>query len=124
MTDKEKEAYNEGIEDAWGLAMQVFLDMNSEEFYMNFRIKTLSKNYTYYDVLKILNKSTKFEIGDEVENIETGEHGYVLNPDYRGELVLSMKDYMCPQIFSKSRWRKTGHKNFLMAEILGKDENN
>lgn len=123
MTEEEKEVYDKGVQDAWDLAMQIF-NLGAAEFYMNFRIpfngELLAKNFSYYDALKIMNKMTVFHIGDEVENVETGEIGYVLNPDYHGDLVLSMKDYMCPQLFSKSLWKRTGNDNHIIAELIGK----
>lgn len=127
MTEKEKEVYDKGVQDAWDLAMQIF-DMDRNQFYMCFRIpfssESLSKNFTYYDALKIMNRIPKFEIGDEVENVKTGKLAYVLNPDHYGDLVLSMKDYMSPQLCSKSMWRRTGNNNPSVAKLLGKDENN
>lgn len=60
-----------------------------------------------------------FQIGDRVKDVETGETAYVLNPSYdEDSIVLSMKDYTCPQIQRKDRWEYTGYTNEMISKLI------
>ena len=79
-----------------GKGMDVALEMTYED---------AKKEYEEYFQRK---KEKAFCVGAEVEN-KSGEHAFVLIPDYNGCLVLSMEKFVCPQIQQKHNWKCTGH---------------
>ena len=123
------EAYQRGLNDAWDLADDVshnrgnILDiLGCPTFGVAFKQLTASEAIQKLKEYERKKKAEKeFQVGDKVES-EDGETAYVLNPDYDGALILSMKKYICPQIQSKKEWKKTGFRNENMAELLGLED--
>jgi hypothetical protein len=124
----EGEDYKQGTSDAWEFAgylneigrdivENVYLSMNGGKgmgvaFEMTY--EEAKKKYDEYYQKK---REKNFCVGAEVEN-EDGETAYVLNPDYGGCLVLSMKEYACPQIQRKENWKCTGAINDQIENML------
>lgn len=60
-----------------------------------------------------------FKVGDEVEHQRTGEIAYVFIPeDERGNFVILMKGYACPQLTPTYHWFKTGHSNSIIRDMI------
>lgn len=124
----EVENYKQGTSDAWEFAgylnaigrdivENIYLSMNGGKgmdvaFEMTY--EEAKKEYDEYYQKKI---EKNFCVGAEVEN-KDGETAYVLNPDYNGCLVLSMKEYECPQIQRKENWKCTGAINDQIENML------
>ena len=121
--------YEQGLNDAWDLADDVshnrgnILDiLGCPTFGVAFKQLTASEAIQKLKEYERKKKAEEeFQVGDEVEN-EDGETAYVLNPDYDGTLILSMEKYTCPQRQSKTKWKKTGFRNEIIAELLGLED--
>lgn len=124
----EGEDYKRGTSDAWDFARHlngigqdivgnIYLSMNGGkgmDVALEMTYEEAKKEYDEYYQKK---REKNFCVGAEVEN-EDGETAYVLNPDYDGCLVLSMKEYACPQIQRKENWKCTGAINDQIEHVL------
>jgi hypothetical protein len=124
----EGEDYKQGTSDAWGFAgylnaigrdivENIYLSMNGGkglDVALEMTYEEAKKEYDEYYQRK---REKNFCVGAEVEN-KDGETAYVLNPDYGGCLVLSMKEYACPQIQRKENWKCTGAINDQIENML------
>jgi len=128
------EAYQRGLKDAWTFAEHlvyisddvtnsVYQSMNGGKgLLVAFGMPYEDAKKMYDEYFERKKKAEKeFQVGDEVEN-EDGETAYVLNPDYDGELILSVEKYTCPQRQSKTEWKKTGFRNENIAKLLGLED--
>lgn len=124
----EGEDYKQGTSDAWDFARHlnalahditdiIYLSMNGGKG-MDVALEmpyTAAKRI--YDEYYQEKREKDFCVGAEVKN-KDGETAYVLNPDYDGCLVLSMKEYECPQIQRKENWKCTGAINDQIEHML------
>ena len=123
-----KRSYEKGIAEAWDFARHlnalahditdiIYLSMNGGKGLD----VALEMPYTaakrIYDEYYQEKREKDFCVGAEVEN-KDGEIAYVLDPDYGGYLVLSMKEYECPQIQIKENWKCTGVINDQIEHML------
>ena len=124
----EGEDYKQGTSDAWEFARYlneigrdivetVYLSMNGGkgmDVALEMTYEEAKKEFDEYYQKK---REKNFCVGAEVKN-KDGEIAYVLNPDYDGCLVLSMKEYACPQIQRKENWKCTGNVNDQIEKVL------
>jgi hypothetical protein len=124
----EGEDYKQGTSDAWEFARylneigrdiveNVYLSMNGGkgmDVALEMTYEEAKKEYEEYYQKK---REKNFCVGAEVKN-KDGETAYVLDPDYGGYLVLSMKEYECPQIQIKENWKCTGVINDQIEHML------
>ena len=123
-----KHSYKQGTSDAWDFARHlngidqdivgnIYLSMNGGkgmDVALEMTYEEAKKEYDEYCQKK---REKEFCVGAEVEN-KDGDIAYVLNPDYDGCLVLSMREYECPQIQRKELWKCTGAINDEIEHML------
>jgi hypothetical protein len=124
----EGEDYKQGTSDAWEFAgylneigrdivENIYLSMNGGkglDVALEMTYEEAKKEFDEYYQKK---REKNFCVGAEVKN-KDGETAYVLDPDYGGYLVLSMKEYECPQIQIKENWKCTGVINDQIEHML------